>query len=181
MRTALFVLALTMVPLHSPAAQSTTPAHSASANENAHVVSNFRFEVTAPMAKVAPLFAPEAERRWAGENWKPVFLYPQPGDDVQGAVWTIQHGTLQTVWVNTIFDVPGGRMQYVAMVSGQLVTVVDVQVTALTPSRTAVSVTYTRTALDSAANEHVRALGEKDRGSGPEWQQGIQTALGLGK
>ncbi len=149
--------------------------------EHAHVVNSFRFEVAASMDRVAPLFAPEAERSWAGEDWKPVFLYPQPGRDVQGAVWTIQHGPLNSVWVNTLFDVPGGRMQYVAITGDRLVMTVDVRVAAVASSRTAVEVTYTRTALNPAANEDVRALGEKDRMSGPEWQRGIESALGLGR
>ena len=145
---------------------------------NAHVVNTFRFEIAAPMAQVAPLFAPEAERRWAGEDWKPVFAYPQPGRDVQGAVWTIRHGGVDSVWVNTLFDIAGGRMQYVAVVSNQFAMTVDVHVTALQERRTAVEVTYARTALDRAANQRVIELGQHDRESGPEWQHGIEAALG---
>jgi hypothetical protein len=170
-----FVLAgVTM--MHQVEAQtSTSPVQEG----NAHVVNTFRFELAAPMAQVAPLFAPEAERRWAGEHWNPVFAYPQPGSDVQGAVWTIRHGGVNSVWVNTLFDVAGGRMQYVAVVSHQFTMTVDIRVTALHERRTAVEVTYTRTALDRAANQRVIELGRHDRGSGPEWQHGLEAALGL--
>lgn len=146
---------------------------------NAHVVNTFRFVIAAPMAQVAPLFAPEAERRWAGEDWKPVFAYPQPGRDVQGAVWTIRHGSVESVWINTLFDVAGGRMQYVAVAGNHFAMTVDVHVTALQERRTAVEVTYARTALDRSANQHVVELGQRDRESGPEWQHGVETALGL--
>jgi hypothetical protein len=159
--------------------QTATPAHPAAPETCAHVVNTFRFEVAVPMAKVAPLFAPEAERSWAGENWNPVFAYPQPGADVQGAVWTLKHGDVDSVWVNTIFDVPGGRMQYVAVVGNHFAMTVDVHVTALNEQHTAVEVTYARTALDPSANPHVTKLGERDRESGPEWQRSIETALGL--
>jgi hypothetical protein len=161
------------------AAQSSQPAQSASTAEHVHVVNTFGFEVSAPMSRVAPLFAPEAERSWAGEHWDPVFLYPEPGRDVEGAVWTTQHGLLKSIWINTFFDVPGGRIQYAAVIGSKLVMTVDVRVAALAPSRTAVQVTYTRTALEPAANQDVRELGESDRGSGPDWQRSIEAALGL--
>jgi hypothetical protein len=183
MRTGIAVLALvlTLMFLKSSRAQSSAPEQARGTAEHVHVVNSFRFEVAASMERVAPLFAPEAERSWAGEHWKPIFLYPQPGRDVQGAVWTIKHGPFNSVWVNTLFDLPGGRMQYVAITGEHFVMTVDVRVTAMASSRTAVEVTYTRTALDPSANEDVRALGESDRTSAPEWQKGIESALGLAK
>jgi hypothetical protein len=40
-----------------------------------------------------------------------------------------------------------------------------------------VNVSYERTALDPAANEHVVKLGEADRGSGKEWGTAINDYL----
>jgi hypothetical protein len=147
--------------------------------EPLHVSNSFHFEVSAPLARVAPLFGPEAERGWAGKHWNPVFLYPQPGKDVQGAVFTVQHGPHNSVWVNTIFDVPGGRMQYVSFIPDVLVTIVEVKLSSLDPSHTAVEVTYTRTALQTSANDDVQALGDRDRDSGPDWKKSVETCLGL--
>jgi hypothetical protein len=42
-----------------------------------------------------------------------------------------------------------------------------------------VEVTYARTALDRVANQRVIESGQRDRESGPEWQHGVETALGL--
>src|SRR5271163_1277910 len=112
----------------------------------AHVNNTFRFQVAAPMERVAPLFAPEAERGWAGAEWNPQFVYPQPGKDVEGAVFTMEHGQHHAVWVNTVFDVPGGRMQYVYVIPDALVTVIDVKVSAVDTSHAAVQVSYARTA-----------------------------------
>ena len=58
----------------------------------AHVSNSFQFVVRTPLYRAAALFGPEGERCWAGRHWNPEFLYPQPGKDVQGAVFTIQHG-----------------------------------------------------------------------------------------
>lgn len=146
---------------------------------NAHVTNSFTFEIPVPMKKVAPLFAPEAERSWAGDHWNPVFAHPQPGRDIEGAVFTTKHGPFTTIWVNTIFNIDSGRMQYVAVIPEESATIVDVYVTALTANRTAVKVTYTRTALTPAANAHVIQLGAQDASSAPEWQHAIESALSL--
>jgi len=142
-----------------------------------HVRNSFQLLVRAPLARAATLFGPEGERCWAGPHWNPEFLYPQPGKDVQGAVFTIQHGPHKSVWVNTLFDPSAGRMQYVSFIPETLVSTVDVRLTAVDLSSTSVKVTYARTALDAAANAEVEALGKRDRESGPEWQQAIEKCL----
>jgi hypothetical protein len=151
----------------------TTPAPAAPA----HVTHSFRFNVHAPLAVAAPLFGPAAERAWAGKHWQPAFIYPQPDKDIQGAVFTVPHGPLQTVWVNTIFDLANGRMQYVVFIPGIMVNVIDVRLTPAGDALTSAEITYTRTALDASANEDVVALGEEDTGSGPEWEKSIAEAL----
>jgi hypothetical protein len=123
---AIFVLAL-VITMANKQIFATTPA----ADLPAHVSNSFQFVVRAPLHRAAPLFGPEGERCWAGQHWNPEFLYPQPGEDVQGAVFTVQHGPHTSVWVNTIFDPAGGRMQYASFAPERLVFTVDVQLTAL--------------------------------------------------
>jgi hypothetical protein len=57
-----------------------------------HLSTSFDLTVHASYAKTAPLFGPEGERAWAGKHWNPEFIHPQPAKDVEGAVFTIQHG-----------------------------------------------------------------------------------------
>jgi hypothetical protein len=142
-----------------------------------HVDNSFQFLVHAPLSVAAPLFGPEGERGWAGEGWDPQFLYPRPGKDVQGAVFTVQQGKHTSVWAATVFDVAGGSMQYVSVVPGVRISIVDVQLTARDASTTGVEVRYARTALDVSADEEVRALGESDRQEGPHWQEAIENYL----
>jgi hypothetical protein len=143
----------------------------------AHVSNSFHFVIRAPLSRAAPLFGPEGERCWAGQRWNPQFLYPQPGKDVEGAVFTVQRGAETSVWVNTLFDPEGGRMQYVSLVPGIHVFTVDVRLTPLDSSSTSVEVTYARTALNVGANDEVQTLGKLDRESGPHWQQAIESCL----
>ncbi len=166
--------ALVLLTLHAAAAQTTAMN---STPTPAHVVNTFRFQLAAPIARVAPLFGPEGERCWAGKHWDPHFLYPQPALDTEGAVFTVQHGPHTSVWVNTVFNLASGRMQYVAVIPGAVLSVIDVRLAALDASHTAVEVTYARTALDPDANDDVTAMGADDRDSGPHWQQSIAACL----
>ena len=143
----------------------------------ARVSNRFEFMVKASMERVAPLFGPEGERCWAGARWDPKFVYPQPAKDEQGAVFRVLHGGLKSVWVNTVFDLAGGRMQYVAMVSEAMVSMIDVRLSAAGTKVTRVEVNYARTALDVGLNEHVKALGAQDRESGPDWAKAIAGCL----
>lgn len=146
----------------------------------AHVSNSFEFDVRAPLAEAAPLFGPEGERCWAGMHWNPMFVYPQPAKDVEGAVFTAVHGPHTVVWVNTIFDVAAGRMQYVAVIPEVMTFTVDVRLTPAAAALTHVKVTYARTALDVSANDTVLAMGKRDGDQGPEWQRSIESFLKSG-
>lgn len=165
---ALFIFSMTTQPIAAMAPTTVSPAH---------VSNSFRVIVPAPLNRAATLFGPEAERCWAGDHWKPEFLYPQPGKDIQGAVFTVQHGPHKSIWINTLFDLANGRMQYVSFIPGVLIFTVDVHLTSINASTTRVDVTYTRTALDALANDEVQSLGDRDRESGPNWQKAIQACL----
>jgi len=139
---------------------SQVKAGSAEAAAPVRVSNRFEFVVEAPMERAAPLF-----------------VYPQPVKDEEGAVFTVLHGGQKSVWVNTVFDLAGGRMQYVAMVPEAMVSTIDVRLRAAGTKATRVEVNYVRTALDAELNEHVTALGAQDRESGPEWAKAIAGCL----
>lgn len=170
----LLSLATWNMPLDSQTA--TLPA-AASSHRLAHVSNSFSFTVNAPMREAAPLFGPEGERVWAGEEWNPQFAFPAPAKDVEGAVFTVQHGEHTAVWVNTLFDVEAGRMQYVYVLADLLATTIDVRVHPADPKHTRVDVTYVRTALRPQANQHVLQLGNHDGEQGPEWETKINAYL----
>jgi hypothetical protein len=142
-----------------------------------HVSNSFALTVNASMPDAAPLFGPEGERVWAGDDWDPQFVFPIPARDVEGAVFTIRHGEHNSVWVNTRFDVEAGRMQYVYVLGDLLVTTIDVRLHAIDTAQTKVDVTYTRTALRPEAGEHVIEMGKHDREQGPAWESKINTYL----
>jgi hypothetical protein len=142
-----------------------------------HVRNEFEFMVHAPYRVAAPLFGPEGERGWAEGHWDPHFLYPQPAQDTRGAVFTIPHGHGQAYWINTSMDVDARHFQYVSVIPGAMVVLIDVRFSEPDPANTKVNVAYERTALNPAANEHVQELGNTDRASGKEWGTAINDYL----
>ena len=148
----------------------------------AHVRNEFEFTVQAPYRVMAPLFGPEGERAWGGDAWDPHFLYPQPAQDTQGAVFTVKHGHgHQAYWVNTAFDLDARHVQYVYVVPGVIATLIDIHFSEIDPTNTKVNVAYERTALNPEANEHVHHAGNSDRNSGKEWSDAINSYLATHK
>lgn len=145
------------------------------------IQTQFDFQIQAPYDEAASLFGAEGERLWAGEDWDPQFIYPQPAADVEGAVFTIKHGSRTATWVNTLFDVEGRHFHYVYFLPDLLVTEVDVRFITANSKSTDIHVIYTRTALTMEGNEHVKAMSEHDKNAGKEWQQSIEKYLSRSK
>ena len=127
MKVLLLALAICASPLLAQKPEATVT----SSQPAAHVSNSFTFTVNAPLREAAPLFGPEGERAWAGDDWNPEFVFPVPAQDVEGAVFTLRHGEHTAVWVNTLFDLSGGRMQYVYVLGDLLVTTIDVRLHAI--------------------------------------------------
>jgi len=141
----------------------------------------FDIVVQLPYAEAAPLFGPEGERPWAGKHWDPQFLYPQPAHDEQGAVFTIQHGPVTAVWVNTLFDLEAHHFQYAYFIPEIMVTTIDVRFTPSNSTTTQVHVLYTRTALTTEGNNHVATFTATDKTAARDWQQSIDAYLATRK
>jgi hypothetical protein len=146
------------------------------ANAMEHTHTEFEFTLGAPYSRVAPLFGALAEQNWDPE-WKPRFLYPTPPADREGAVFRVERPGQSSVWVNTLFDLATGRVQYVYVVDGVMATRIDIRLTREGDAATHVVVAYERTALEDAAAAHVRSLAKSDAGNGPEWKAAIEAYL----
>jgi hypothetical protein len=91
-----------------------------------HFQNDFSFVAQAPMGVTAPLFGANRERVWA-PDWNPVFLWPRDVADQPGMVFTVDHGDNIAVWVNTVFDLAAGRVQYVYVLPDVVATVISLQ------------------------------------------------------
>jgi hypothetical protein len=86
MKRTVFVLMMMFVPVALAQELETTVEDPSPSM--AHVSNSFSFTVDAPLRDAAPLFGPEGERAWAGEDWKPQFVFPTPPRDVEGSART---------------------------------------------------------------------------------------------
>ena len=176
MRSQLFVGLLSPLLVLTPGSfqnQSSTPA----VTQPVQVRSAFQFDLSVPPAQAAPLFGPEGERCWAGGNWDPHFVYPQPAHDEQGAVFTVQHGPSTAVWVNALYDLDARHFIYAYFIPGIMVTTIDVRFAPTDANTTEVRVLYTRTALTAEGNGHVTAFTDADKSAAHDWQQAIDASL----
>jgi hypothetical protein len=153
----------------------------AQAEQRMHLVTSFDVTVHAPYADTAVLFGPEGERPWAGKHWDPQFLHPAPGRDEEGAVFTIQHGQMNAVWVIAQHDVEARHFQYVYFIPRILVTTIDVRFEMVDAKTTKVHVTYARTAVSAEGDAHVMEMSKGDEQSGAEWQKAIDAYLAVKK
>ncbi len=142
-----------------------------------HVENEFEFTAHGPYKTVAPLFGASAERVWGEGQWNPKFLYPSPEHDTFGEVFTVAHGHLRSVWVNSAFDLEKGHVQYVYVIPDAQAVLIDVHLKEEGPAATGVKVLYQRTALNSSFNEHITKSGNNDRDRGQQWQTAIDACL----
>ncbi|HEY6389915.1 MAG TPA: hypothetical protein VIX89_01485 [Bryobacteraceae bacterium] len=142
-------------------------------NENVVQVRT-RFHFTADLAYpvAAPLFGALAEQKWA-EGWKPMFLYPDPPADQEGAVFRVERPGDSSVWTATVFDLPGGHVQYLVVLNNVILTRIDIRLARNGDQKTDVSVLYERTAIDPSFNDEVRVLAKRDEGRADEWRNAI--------
>jgi len=133
-----------------------------------------RFHFTADLAYplAAPLFGALAEQKWA-DDWKPVFLYPDPPADQEGSVFRVERPGYSSVWTTTVFDLPGGHIQYLLVINNVILTRIDIRLATNGTDKTGVSVLYERTAIDPKFNDQVTALAKKDAGRADEWRDAI--------
>ncbi len=142
----------------------------------AHVENKFEFTAHGPYKTVAPLFGASAERAWGEGQWNPKFLFPLPERDTFGEVFTVAHGHLRSVWVNSAFDLEKGHVQYVYVIPDAQAVLIDIHLEEEGPSATGVKVVYQRTALNPRFNAHVTKTGNGDREMGKEWQTAIDAS-----
>jgi hypothetical protein len=142
----------------------------------AHTRIEFHFIVNASLERTAPLFGANEERKWA-PDWNPQFVYPTPAHDQPGMIFRVEHPGHSSLWVNTLFDLTAGHVQYVYVLNDAMATTIDIHLTRESAEKTSVTVVYERTALMPEANEHVQHFAKGDEKAQKEWEDAINTYL----
>lgn len=168
---AIFAVAGVLIATTSLSCQSAAPS-----TEMAHTRAEFKFTANAAFEQTAPLFGANEERKWS-PDWSPQFVYPTPARDAPGMVFRVEHGQHSSVWINTVFDLAAGHIQYAYVLNDAMVTLIDIHLTREGAEKTGVDVVYERTALMPEANEHVQHFAKGDERAGKEWEEAINGYL----
>src|SRR5258708_15171628 len=119
----------------------------------------------APPGVVFPLLGPVREKKWA-HGWDPVFVYPPGGVDERGCVFMTGGGA--SVWILTVFDEPGLRVDYVQVTAGVRVSELSIRLAPAGAAGTIAVISYTWTALSAKSNEFIEAH------RGPLFEEGMR-------
>jgi hypothetical protein len=121
------------------------------------------FTIAAPLADLFPLFTPIHEQKWIS-HWYCNLVYSQsPTAEELGVVFTTYHeGQPDVVWVLSRYEPELGRIEYVKFIPNLTTCHIQIACQSLSPSQTAVTVTYTLTGLSEAGNVEVAAVTEAD-------------------
>lgn len=138
----------------------------------------FGLSLNAPAARAFPLFGPVREAEWA-QGWAPSFLFPRGGVQQEGAVFTTPgvHGH-SGLWVLTDYDATSGRIGYVIVSPGNMLTQIRIQVAPEGATRSRATVTYRRTALSAASNAQAPFPRQWEDEQRVHWEHAINAALG---
>lgn len=155
--------------------------HAQSSEPVAHKENSFDLVFAQPYDRVAPLFGANGERAWAGAEWNPKFLYPNPPQDAPGAIFSLEHGGHKQLWITPTFDLKSRHIQHLIVMPDVMVTEIDITFPGQDSDKTKVHVVYQRTALNPAFNDHVAGGSEHDAKAAVEWQQAIDSYFAASK
>jgi hypothetical protein len=139
---------------------------------------SFTLSVNATVTETTQLFGPIREAEWE-PDWHPVFVHPESGAQRPGVVFTRIAGHDRTqLWTLTEYDEHDGRVAYVIVEPGFMVSEIQVQISADGPTRSRATVMHRRTALSESANEIVEKLTPHWATSQrPHWEAAINAAV----
>jgi hypothetical protein len=139
---------------------------------------SFTVSVDTSVAETTQLFGPLRESEWE-PDWHPLFVHPESGAQRPGVVFTraVGHGRTQ-LWTVTEYDEHSGRVAYVIVEPGFMVSEIQVQISADGPSRSRATVMHRRAALGEGANDIVAALTPHWAATQrPHWEAAINAAV----
>ena len=89
-----------------------------------HRQTEFSFVIGAPLKTAFPLFGAYKEREWA-DGWDPDYIHPVPAGDETGAVFIVKGGH-SSVWINTVYDLSRGHIQYACFAKERMATLINI-------------------------------------------------------
>lgn len=114
-----------------------------------HRVLAHTIRIAAPIQSCQRFFTPAGEELWV-DGWRPSYLHPADGRTERGMVFTTGSGEDFTIWSLVDFDTEAHYARYTRVTPSSRSGFVEVHCVELDPGSTAVTVSYTLTALTPA-------------------------------
>jgi len=140
-----------------------------------HVERSFTITLNAGTEVATRAFGAVAEERWA-PGFSPLFAYPNPPKDVEGAVFTLQVPRTQ-IWLLQTWDMVDHVVRYVAVDPGIKISVIVIRVTPFGTNQSRATVTYDRTSLSTAGDAEVAEFAKTFVNQASEWENAINAYL----
>ena len=123
------------------------------------LIRTFVQRIAATPEQVFPLLCPEMEKRWLS-GWDYRMIYSRTGVAERGAVFETSSANGKTVWVVTEYD-PARRIGFVRWQPDGLVVQLEISLGQHHNHETAVSISYTYTAIDERGAPVLSAMDDK--------------------
>jgi hypothetical protein len=120
-------------------------------------------------------FGPIAEKRWV-PGFNPVFAYPNPPKEIDGAVFTLRRQSTQ-IWLLQTWDERHYVVHYVAVDPGVKTTDILIRLLPWGVHKSRATISYTWTSLTSAGDTDVTHVAKYFVGEAPHWQSTINNYL----
>lgn len=131
----------------------------------------------APVDVALAAFGPAQESKWA-PGWKPHYLSSSgPADDPDAAVFTTGTDERPTTWVMTAHDRAQHTIQYVSVLPGAVLTVIDIACVSKGARQTSATITYRRTALRPESTALVEDFANHFASQADHWQEALNRYL----
>jgi hypothetical protein len=135
------------------------------------------FTVGGSVEFIFSLFSPLGEKSWVPQ-WDPELLHPEGATWERGLVFRTKEERGDAIWIVSLLDRPGHRVEYHRVESDRYVARVEVCCRALSAAETEVQTTYEFIGLSKEGNEQIATMTEDDyKAKMTRWQNWINTLL----
>jgi len=134
-------------------------------------------EVKAPAEQVFPLLCPVRESEWI-PDWEYRLVFSHSGLAEKDCVFlTRQAGEAPTVWVNSLHDPQGLKVEYIRITPGIRVVRLRIELTPLPAGSTRMAFGFAHTALGEVGNREVDKLNAENGRDFQQLSQRLATLL----
>lgn len=103
---------------------------------------------------VFPLLCPVREIEWA-KGWSPLSVISTTGVAEEGCIFTTEDQGAEAIWLITRRDAEAGKVAFVKMTPGRVVTEINIQLRGLDKDQTEATVSYRYTAISEAGKNYI--------------------------